>query len=156
MRVRTHFSTTRHWKNAALKPFTRDVLRRETGSDGLGILDAAAIERVKTEAWPEATNPDELHDSLMLIGAMPPEEIQRNARNGNAEHFISTLVAENRATRIFVPLERSDRATKLFTSLQNGFPALRQSIRTLSVSRNWFCLIPCTVRLGNAPMRFAN
>ena len=78
--------------------YTRRASERN-GSDGLGVLDAAAIEKVKTEAWPEATNPDELHDALMLIGAMPPEEIQRNARNGNAEHFISTLVAENRATR---------------------------------------------------------
>src|SRR6266481_3669881 len=76
--------------------YTRRASDRN-GSDGLGVLDAAAIEKVKTEAWPEATNPDELHDALMLIGAMPPEEIQRNARNGNAEHFISTLVPENRA-----------------------------------------------------------
>jgi len=87
--------------------YTRRASERN-GSDGLGILDAAAIEKVKTEAWPEATNPDELHDALMLIGAMPPEEIQRNARNGNAEHFISTLVAENRATRLVLPLECGD------------------------------------------------
>ena len=57
--------------------YTRRASERN-GSDGLGVLDAAAIEKVKTEAWPEATNPDELHDALMLIGAMPPEEIQRN------------------------------------------------------------------------------
>jgi ATP-dependent Lhr-like helicase len=97
----------------------------KNGSDGLGILDAAAIERVKTEAWPEATNPDELHDALMLIGAMPPDEIQRNARNGNAEHFMSTLVAENRATRILVSLERSPRATKNFCIAAERLPMLR-------------------------------
>jgi ATP-dependent Lhr-like helicase len=50
----------------------------------------------------------------MLIGAMPPDEIQRNARNGDAEHFISTLIAENRATRILVSLGRSDSTTKTF------------------------------------------
>ena len=103
--------------------YTRRASERN-GSDGLGILDAAAIEKVKTEAWPEATNPDELHDALMLIGAMPPEEIQRNARNGNAEHFISTLVAENRATRILVSLERSDRATKTFYIAAERLPML--------------------------------
>src|SRR5437867_3139909 len=91
--------------------YTRRASERN-GSDGLGILDAAAIEKVKTEAWPEATNPDELHDALMLIGAMPPDEIQRDAHNGNAEHFITTLVAENRATHILVSLGRGDRATK--------------------------------------------
>jgi ATP-dependent helicase Lhr and Lhr-like helicase len=104
--------------------YTRRASERN-GSDGLGILDVAAIEKVKTEAWPEATNPDELHDALMLIGAMPPEEIQRNARNGNAEHFISTLVAENRATRILVSLERDDPATKTFYIAAERLPALR-------------------------------
>ncbi len=104
--------------------YTRRASDRN-GSDGLGILDAAAIEKVKTEAWPEATNPDELHDALMLIGALPPEEIQRNARNGNAEHFISTLVAENRATRILVSLEPSDRATKNFCIAAERLPMLR-------------------------------
>jgi ATP-dependent Lhr-like helicase len=104
--------------------YTRRASDRNS-SDGLGILDAAAIEKVKTEAWPEATNADELHDALMLIGAMPPEEIQRNARNGNAEHFISTLVAENRATRILVSLERSDRATKTFYIAAERLPMLR-------------------------------
>jgi ATP-dependent helicase Lhr and Lhr-like helicase len=104
--------------------YTRRASERN-GNDGLGILDAAAIDKVKTEAWPEATNPDELHDALMLIGAMPPEEIQRNARNGNAEHFISTLVAENRATRILVSLERSDRATKTFYLAAERLPMLR-------------------------------
>jgi ATP-dependent Lhr-like helicase len=89
--------------------YTRRASERN-GSDGLGVLDAAAIEKVKGEAWPEATNPDELHDALMLIGAMSPDEIQRNARNGNAEHFISMLISENRATRVIVPLECGDPA----------------------------------------------
>ena len=104
--------------------YTRRASDRN-GSDGLGILDAAAIEKVKTEAWPEATNPDELHDALMLIGAMPPEEIQRNARNGNAEHFISTLIAENRATRILVSLEHVSPATKSFYIAAERLPMLR-------------------------------
>src|SRR6476661_3879579 len=104
--------------------YTRRASERN-GSDGLGILDAAAIEKVKTEAWPEATNPDELHDALMLIGATPPEEIQRNARNGNAEHFISTLIAENRATRVIVPLECGDPATKTFYIAAERLPMLQ-------------------------------
>ena len=104
--------------------YTRRASERN-GNDGLGILDAAAIEKVKTEAWPEATKPDELHDALMLIGAMPTEEIQRNARNGNAEHFISTLVAENRATRILVSLERGNPATKTFYIAAERLPMLR-------------------------------
>ncbi len=137
MRGRTRFSTTRRLEERRTQAvYTRRASERN-GSDGLGVLDAAAIEKVKTEAWPEATNPDELHDALMLIGAMPPEEIQRNARNGNAEHFISTLIAENRATRILVSLERNAiPRLKLFISRRNGFRCSGRSIRTLSVSRN--------------------
>src|SRR6185503_13815428 len=104
--------------------YTRRASDRN-GSDGLGVLDAAAIEKVKTEAWPEATNPDELHDALMLIGAMSPAEIERSARDGDAEQFISTLVAENRATRILVSLERADPAIKTFCIAAERLPMLR-------------------------------
>jgi ATP-dependent helicase Lhr and Lhr-like helicase len=76
--------------------YTRRASDR-SGSDGLGVLETAAIDRVQTEAWPEATSADELHDALMLVGAMTPEEIQRSA-DENAEQFVSTLTSENRAT----------------------------------------------------------
>src|SRR5213075_3262780 len=58
--------------------YTRRASERN-GSDGLGVLDSAAIEKVKTEAWPEATRPDELHDALMLIGIMTRDELQRTS-----------------------------------------------------------------------------
>jgi ATP-dependent Lhr-like helicase len=58
--------------------YTRRASERN-GSDGLGVLDVAAIEKVKAEAWPTATNADELHDALMLIGVMMPEEVQQTA-----------------------------------------------------------------------------
>jgi hypothetical protein len=48
-------------------------------SDGLGLLDAAAIEKVEKEAWPEATNADELHDALMLLVVMTHDEAQRTS-----------------------------------------------------------------------------
>jgi ATP-dependent Lhr-like helicase len=80
--------------------YTRRASERN-GSDGLGILDVAAISKVKVEAWPTATNADELHDALMFIGVMTPEEIHRSATE-NAQQFFSALVAENRATRLVV------------------------------------------------------
>ena len=46
---------------------------------GLGILDAAAIERVCADAWPRATNPDELHEALLLAGIMTDDELRRAA-----------------------------------------------------------------------------
>ncbi len=87
--------------------YTRRASERN-GSDGLGILDPAAIEKVKTEAWPEATTPDELHDALMLIGVMTPEEIYQSASE-NPQQFFSTLVAENRATRLLIQAQCSSR-----------------------------------------------
>jgi len=103
--------------------YTRRASDRN-GSDGLGILDSAAIEKVKTEAWPTAANADELHDALMLIGVMTLEEIDRSASE-NSEQFFSALAGENRATRILVSLERRDRASKNFCIAAERLPMLR-------------------------------
>src|SRR5262249_51684907 len=103
--------------------YTRRASDRN-GNDGLGILDSAAIEKVKAEAWPTATNADELHNALMLIGVMTSEEIQRSASE-NPDQFFSALVAENRATRFLVSLERGDRATKRFYIASERLPMLR-------------------------------
>ena len=73
-------------------------------NDGLGILDAAAIGKVQKEAWPEATNADELHDALMLLGVMTPEEVSlsvHHEKNGSgAEYLLQELMASRRATRL--------------------------------------------------------
>ncbi|MGE5240364.1 MAG: ATP-dependent DNA helicase, partial [Bacteroidota bacterium] len=61
-----------------------------------GSLDPEAIARVRAEAWPEVSNPDELHDALMLLGAVNQEE---GNKDGWKDHF-DRLVAERRATRI--------------------------------------------------------
>jgi ATP-dependent Lhr-like helicase len=73
-------------------------------NDGLGILDAAAIEKVQKEAWPEATNADELHDTLMLLGLMTEEEVAVATRHDGtavpAEHLLKELVGSHRATKV--------------------------------------------------------
>jgi ATP-dependent helicase Lhr and Lhr-like helicase len=82
--------------------YTRRASERN-GSDGLGILDAAAIEKVEKEAWPEATNADELHDALMLLVVMTRVEVQRTVHhesNGaGADQLLNELVAARRATQ---------------------------------------------------------
>ena len=87
--------------------YTRRASERN-GSDGLGILDLAAIEKVRTGAWPHATNADELHDALILIGVVTPEEIQRSANSGDAGQLLSMLVTENRATRLIIGAQHPD------------------------------------------------
>ena len=85
--------------------YTRRSSERN-GSDGLGILDLAAIEKVEKEAWPEATNADELHEALMLLVVMTGDELQRTVRHeGNgaaAEQVLNELIAAKRATALRV------------------------------------------------------
>jgi ATP-dependent helicase Lhr and Lhr-like helicase len=60
---------------------TQAVYTRRAGEspsdNGLGILDAAAIEKVCAEAWPQVANADELHETLLLMGAIGDEEMRR-------------------------------------------------------------------------------
>src|SRR5256886_14082657 len=83
--------------------YTRRASERN-GSDGLGILDAAAIEKVEKEAWPEATSADELHDALMLLVVMTRDEVQRTVHhesNGaGADQLLNELVTSKRATQL--------------------------------------------------------
>src|SRR2546430_430743 len=85
--------------------YTRRASERN-GSDGLGVLDTAAIDKVQKEAWPEATNADELHDALMLLGVMTPEEVRRTVHHeGNgagAEQLENELIADKRAAQLRV------------------------------------------------------
>ena len=69
-----------------------------SGRDGLGILDAAAIDRVCAEAWPQASNADELHEALMLLGVMTEDEVTRCSPE--ARSLLGSLTAENRAGRL--------------------------------------------------------
>jgi len=45
-------------------------------AEELGKLDPAAIERVRQEAWPDATTADELHDALLWLGFLTDTEIE--------------------------------------------------------------------------------
>src|SRR5258708_23804350 len=46
----------------------------------LGKLDPEAIERVRSEAWPDAADEDELHDALLWLGFLTGAEVERMAR----------------------------------------------------------------------------
>jgi ATP-dependent helicase Lhr and Lhr-like helicase len=105
--------------------YTRRSSERN-GNHELGILDAAAIEKVQKEAWPEATNTDELHDALMLLGVMTPNEVQRTSDGASAEQFLSILTAEKRATRMLVGGQcREHRAGRRFWVAAEGLPMVQ-------------------------------
>ena len=80
---------------------TQAVLARRWNDDDatghLGQLDAAAIERVRSEAWPQAANVDEMHDALLTLGFVTTAEVQ--AREGWPA-LVAELARERRASRV--------------------------------------------------------
>src|SRR6058998_211697 len=127
--------------------YTRRASERN-GSDGLGVLDAAAIERVEKEAWPEATNADELHDALMLLGVMTEEEIQRTSGGESVEALMMTLVIENRATRVVFAAQHSkDREVRGFWVAAERLPTIQAIYPNAVVKRN--LTVPEAVRGKN-------
>lgn len=63
----------------------------------IGKLDPEAIARVRDEAWPDATSPDELHDALSWMTYLTSEEVARNERWPALLH---ELMKQRRVTRI--------------------------------------------------------
>ena len=90
-------------------------LRRTLGgdADGMGALDPAAIATVADESWPVVRDPDELHDALLTLVALPP------AARWSA--WLDALAASRRAgvlrvggTRLWVPTERLGLVRRLY------------------------------------------
>jgi ATP-dependent helicase Lhr and Lhr-like helicase len=75
---------------------SRRWLSPEAASD-IGRLDPEAIARVRSEAWPEATNADELHDALVWLGFLSTDEA--HAGPGWSD-WLSELAQHRRVTRL--------------------------------------------------------
>jgi ATP-dependent helicase Lhr and Lhr-like helicase len=67
-----------------------------TEAADIGKLDAQAILRVRDEAWPDASTPDELHDALLWLTFLTDEECRRNAA---WPALMAELVGAGRVTR---------------------------------------------------------
>jgi len=68
----------------------------------IGRLDPAAIERVRREAWPEAQNPEELHDALVVLGFLTGVEGERgplSQRHDSLAHGWPALLEELQGDR---------------------------------------------------------
>jgi ATP-dependent Lhr-like helicase len=75
---------------------SRRWLDPQSASD-IGKLDGEAIQRVRDEAWPDATNADELHDALLWLTFLTEPEVARQV--GWAE-LLAELVLQRRVTRL--------------------------------------------------------
>jgi ATP-dependent Lhr-like helicase len=71
--------------------FQRRWLDPETAAD-IGRLDQGAIDRVRDEAWPQVSSPDELHDALVELGFIAEQE------GAEWRAFLVELERDNRAT----------------------------------------------------------
>ncbi|MDB6061976.1 MAG: box helicase domain protein [Verrucomicrobiaceae bacterium] len=94
---------------------SRRWLDPKAASD-LGQLDAAAIARVREEAFPEAINADELHDALMRAHFLTDEEI---AQQPAWSDFLQKLIDTKRATCLSIPSTFAN-DTLISPSLKNG------------------------------------
>jgi ATP-dependent helicase Lhr and Lhr-like helicase len=63
----------------------------------IGKLDGQAIERVRQEAWPDATDADELHDALLWLTFLTAAEA---ARNEHWPALLAELAAQGRVTQL--------------------------------------------------------
>jgi ATP-dependent Lhr-like helicase len=77
----------------------RRWLAPDTAAD-LGRLDLDAIARVREEAWPDATNADELHDALVWLGFLTEEESETGT---SWTDWLAELGRTKRAARILTP-----------------------------------------------------
>src|SRR5436190_840264 len=73
---------------------TRRGLDVKTAEE-LGKLDQAAIDRVREEAWPDISSADELHDALLVMGAIPNAEV--GTRNAEQQGYFEELARAGRA-----------------------------------------------------------
>jgi len=75
---------------------SRRWLDPQSASD-IGKLDAEAVQRVRDEAWPDATSTDELHDAMLWLTFLTEEEV---ARHPGWRELIQSLVTHERVTRV--------------------------------------------------------
>ena len=71
------------------------TLRRALPEDArdLGALDPEAIARAAEDAWPVVRSADELHDALLVLGALPVADLGRGKGNGSPEEWRQWLAA---------------------------------------------------------------
>ena len=114
---------------------------RQSASD-LGRLDIEAIERVRSEAWPEPENAEELHDALLWLGCLTEDETRTMpAWSG----WLAALAGEKRVARLktaqstlWIPAERLIQFRALWpkAGLQPDDRAASRSSRTNVLARD--------------------
>ena len=87
-------------------------------ASGLGKLDPQAIERVRSEAWPDPTSAEELHDALLWLGCLSADEARGAPGWGD---WLAALAREKRVgelktprANLWIPAERLNQVRALW------------------------------------------
>jgi ATP-dependent helicase Lhr and Lhr-like helicase len=102
-------------------------------ADDLGKLDAQAIERVAAEAWPDATNADELHDALLWLTFLTAAEAQRGP---GWPALLAELAARGRVTQLTAGAPLLWVATERLPLFEALYPQLRCEPAVSTPARN--------------------
>ncbi len=92
-----------------------------TEAADIGKLDPEAIARVRAEAWPDATTPDELHDALLWLTFMTDEESRSNP---GWPTLMEDLAMQSRVSRA----ELNGRSVWVATERRALFESLDESV----------------------------
>ncbi len=79
--------------------YTRRSLELSSADD-LGKLDAAAIARVREEAWPDVRDADELHDALLTYAFLTDEEASTGRESISWRPWLEELARAGRTGRL--------------------------------------------------------
>ncbi len=113
---------------------TRAVqLRQKLGTDvtdGEGVLDPEAIDRISAESWPEVRDADELHDALLTLIRLPPTDIWQSFFDELAISGRAAIVNRNDLA-FWVATERSSVADEPKTVVSGWM----ESLGPITVSR---------------------
>src|SRR6059036_1840428 len=105
-------------------------------ADEFGKLDQSAIDLVREQAWPDPETGDELHDALLIMGAVPSAEAGTHA---SWKDKYDSLVGAGRVTtvdgRLWVATERLPMVQAAFPGARNE-PAVVPPDRELAKSWN--------------------
>jgi ATP-dependent Lhr-like helicase len=100
----------------------------ESAAD-LGRLDPEAIARVRTEAWPDPVNAEELHDALLWLGCLNEDEVSAAPE---WRGWLATLAQDNRVARLRMPQAKlwvaAERASQ-FQELPGNIDTLADILR---------------------------
>jgi ATP-dependent helicase Lhr and Lhr-like helicase len=96
----------------------------------LGRLDPEAIARVRSEAWPDPVNAEELHDALLWLGCLTDDEVQGTP---DWSSWLADLSRQNRVVRVQLAQARlwvASERTREFEKLPEDAEALADLLRS--------------------------